>query len=162
MMVMMGGVSLAHAQPAAPARTPAMQYSDASGCAGLFLYAWNGDRSEVLTLRADRDAVPLPDGTTTLNLSPSNEGLAVRVELTAAPRGNLPFCSDAGAAGGETPVVWTATAGVVKIMLKRRPNAPVVPVNVSIDGLVLQTPDGASVKQRRQIRFAAAVADLDR
>ncbi len=148
------------AQPGVPARAPALDYREASGCPGLFLYAWNADRSEVLTVRADRASVKLPDGTTTLNLATTGPGVAVRVEMTA-PRENLPFCSDEGTKDGERPTVWTAVAGTVRIMLKRRPKAAFVPVTVFVNDLVLRAAEGTEVKQRRELRFTAAITDLD-
>lgn len=157
--------SVAHGksvQPNAQAAAPALRFGQASGCAGLFLYTWNEDRTEVLTIRADRATVPLPNGVTTLDLAKAKAGVVVRVEKTSSSRDSLPFCSDESPAVGETPVVWTATAGKIKFTLQRRPNAPFTPVSVLAENLVLRGPSGAEVKQRREIRFSAAVAELDK
>ena len=150
------------AQPNAQPGVPALRFGQASGCAGLFLYTWNEDRTEVLTIQADRPTVPLPDGVTTLDLAKTKAGVVVRVEMTRSPRDSLPFCSDESQPVGDPPVVWRATAGKIKVTLQRRPNAPFTPVSVLAQGLVLHGPGGASVKQRRDIRFSAAVADLDK
>ena len=157
--------SVAHgesAQPGAQPGVPALRFGQASGCAGLFLYTWNDDRTEVLTIRADRATVPLPNGLTTLDLAKNKAGVDVRVEMTRAPRDSLPFCSDESQVAGEPPAVWTAMAGRIKISLQRRPNAPFTPVSVVVENLVLRGSSGAEVKQRREIRFSAAVAELDK
>jgi hypothetical protein len=150
------------AQPGAQPGPPALRFGQASGCAGLFLYTWNDDRTEVLTISADRAAVPLPNGMTTLDLAKTKAGLIVRVEKTRSPRDSLPFCSDESPAAGEPPAVWMATAGKVKISLQRRTGAPFTPLSVLVENLVLSGPGGAEVKQRREIRFSAAVAELDK
>ena len=137
-------------------------YKEASGCAGLFMYAWNDDRSEVLTIKADRNEFKFPDGETTIDIAKAGPGIAVRVEVTPSPRASLPFCSDEGTKSDEQPKVWVAVAGKVKIMLKRRAGAAFQPVNARVDDLVLRSPEGAEVKQRRDIQFTAAVGDFDK
>lgn len=141
---------------------PVLRFSEASGCAGLFLYAWNEDRSEVLTIRLDRANVPLKDGTTTVNLASAPAGVAVRLEVTTTPRESLPFCSDDQAPVREAPAVWTASAGTIKVLIKRRPNAPFNAVSVIVDGLRLTSPGGVELRQRRDIAFTAAIADIDK
>jgi hypothetical protein len=152
-MALAAGSTSLHAQGV----VPTLRFTQASGCGGLFLYAWNDDRSEVLTIRADRNAVKLPDGSTTVGVTAP--GVTVHVEVSG-PRGNLPFCSDEQQSDTDRPVVWTAVAGKIKFTLKRRPGA-FVPVSVAVDDLVIRSPDGAQAKQRRDIRFTAAIADLD-
>src|SRR3954470_12725339 len=120
-----------------PGGMPAFAYREASGCEGLFLYAWNEARSEVLTISVDRSRVKLIDGTTTLNLATAGEGVVVQVELTGRQRETMPFCSDAGQSSQDRPVVWVARAGTLKIIWRPRPHAPVTPVSVMIDDLVL-------------------------
>jgi hypothetical protein len=139
---------------------PAFSYIEASGCEGLFLYAWNDARSEVLTIRVDRSRVKLADGTTTLNLATAGEPVAVQVELTDGRRGTMPFCSEAGQASQDRPAVWVARAGTLKIIWRPRPGALVTPVSVMIDDLVVASPAGAEARSKRTIRFTAAVSDL--
>ncbi len=138
---------------------PAFAYIEASGCEGLFLYAWNEPRSEVLTLRVDRNRVKLADGTTALNLGTVGDAVVVRVELTAAPRGTMPFCSEAGQATDDQPSIWTAKAGTVKIDYRRRPGATRTPVMVALENLVIAAADGRELRARRIIRFTAVLAD---
>ena len=162
-VVVLGGAASGRpAQSSAQPGVPSLRFGQASGCAGLFLYTWNENRTEVMTIRADRATVPLQNGLTTLDLAKATAGVVVRIEMTRSPRDSLPFCSDEGPVIGEQPVVWTATAGRIKVMLQRRPNAPFTPVSVQAENLVLRGPGGAEVKQRREIRFSAAVAELDK
>jgi hypothetical protein len=162
--LLMVSIALDHAraQSRTPPGTPSLRYKEASGCAGLFMYAWNDDRSEVLTIKADRNEFKFPDGETTIDIAKAGPGIAVHVEVTPGPRASLPFCSDEGTKSDEQPKVWVAVAGKVKIMLKRRAGAAFQPVNARVDDLVLRSPEGAEVKQRRDIQFTAAVGDFDK
>jgi hypothetical protein len=141
---------------------PSLAFIEASGCEGLFLYAWNEGRSEVLTIRVDRHSVKLVDGTTTLNLAAAGEGVAVHVEVTRGRRETMPYCSEAGAgqSSDEPPAIWTARAGSLKIVFRRRGAGAVTPVSVTLDDLVLASPEGAESRSKRTIRFTAAVFDL--
>jgi hypothetical protein len=138
---------------------PSFAYIEASGCEGLFLYAWNEPRSEVLTLRVDRNRVKLAEGTTTLNLPTAGDAVAVRVELTAGSRGTMPFCSEAGQATADQPAIWTAKAATIKIDFRQRPGANRTPVMVAIENLVITSPDGRELRARRTIRFTAVLAE---
>jgi len=160
--IVIGAVDLGRAQSRSPASTPTFRYREASGCAGLFLYAWNDDRSEVLTIKADRDQFKFPDGETSIDIAKAGPGITVRVEQTQNPRGSLPFCSDESAGGGEPPKVWVATSGKVKVMLKRRAGAAFQPVSVQVDDLTVRSPEGTQARQRRDIQFTAAIADFDK
>jgi hypothetical protein len=146
------------AQRSAGEAVPSFAYIEASGCEGLFLYAWNEPRSEVLTLRVDSNRVKLADGTTALNLVTAGEAVTVRVELTAGSRGTMPFCSEAGQAADDQPSIWTATAGTVKIDYRQRPGATRKPVMVTIENLVITAPDGRELRAKRTIRFTAVLA----
>jgi hypothetical protein len=139
---------------------PSFSYIDASGCEGLFLYAWNEPRSEVLTIRVDRSRVKLVDGTTTLNLVTAGEGVAVQVELTNGRRGTMPFCLEASQASDDRPSIWIARGGNLKIVYRARANALITPVSVFLDNLVLASPEGTEARARRTIRFTAAVAGM--
>jgi hypothetical protein len=140
--------------------SPSFAYIEASGCEGLFLYAWNEPRSEVLTLRIDRNTVKLAQGTTALNLATTGDGVAVRVEVTASPRGTMPYCSAAGQSTGDQPSIWTAKAGIVRIDLRKRAGTAITPVMVTLDDLIITSPEGRELRARRTIRFTAVIADL--
>jgi hypothetical protein len=139
---------------------PSFSYVEASGCEGLFLYTWNEARSEVLTIRVDGHGVKLVDGSTTFNLATAGEGVAVQVELTGARRGTMPYCSEAGQSSDGPPSIWIARAGILKIAFRRRANAPVTPVSVVLDNLVLASPEGTEIRSKRTIQFTAAVAGM--
>jgi hypothetical protein len=139
---------------------PSLAYIEASGCEGLFLYAWNAARTEVLTVRVDRSRVALADGATTFNLMTAGDAVAVRIELTGARRETMPYCSESGQASGDRPSIWLVKGGTLKVMFRRRAAAPVTPVSVMLDDLVLVSPDGVATRGRRTVRFTAAIAEL--
>jgi hypothetical protein len=146
--------ALAGVEAAAP---PGFQYYEASGCGGLILYAWNEARTEVLVVRVNQDRIHLPNGETELTIAPANTDLQVSVEVTDRARDDFPYCS--GESSAAAPEVWSAASGRVKLVVNRRPNAVISPVSVLIDRLVLAGANGAEVKQRGSVRFAAAIAD---
>jgi hypothetical protein len=140
--------------------SPSFSYVEASGCDGLFLYAWNEARTEVLTIRVDRGTVSLVDGTTTVNLATTSDGVAVQAELTAARRETMPYCSEADQSNADRPSIWRASAGILKLVSRRRAQVMVTPVSVILENLVLAGPDGAETRSKRTIHFTAAVSDL--
>ena len=71
-------------------------------------------------------------------------------------------CSDENPQGDVIPVVWSAVAGTVKFIIKRRPAAAFAPVSVQVENLVLRSPTGTEMKQRRDIQLTAAVGDIDK
>jgi hypothetical protein len=137
-----------------------LTFIEASGCDGLFLYAWNEGRSEVLTIRVDRSRVKLVDGTTTLNLATAGEDVVVQVEATAGRRESMPYCSESGQSNDVAPSIWTGGAGTLKIVFRRRAPGTVTPISVTLDDLMLTSPEGVEMRTRRTIRFTAAVFDL--
>jgi hypothetical protein len=75
----------------------------------------------------------------------------------------MPYCSEAGQSSNDRASTWNAVAGSLKIAFRRRASTsvtPVTPVTVTIDDLVLTSPQGVEVRSRRTIRFTAAIADL--
>lgn len=145
------------AQPA-PVSAPTLQFREASGCGGLLLYTWNDERTEVLLIRIDQALVKLPDGATAFQL-PSSAGVTVQLEVTDDPRDDFKYCSDDKGPPGPAPMTWNAMSGKLKVMVRRRPKAAFSPVSVEIDRLVLRGPAGRELKQRRDIRFTAAIGD---
>jgi hypothetical protein len=137
---------------------PSLQFHEASGCGGLLLYTWNDERTEVLLVRIDQTRVKLPDGATDFEL-PSNAGVTVQLEVTGMPRDDFPYCSEEKRPSEPSPMIWKAVSGKIKVMVRRRPKATFSPVSVEIDRLVLRGDSGPEVKQRRDIRFTAAIGD---
>lgn len=139
-------------------QAPTLQFREASGCGGLVLYAWNDERTEVLLIRIDQSRVKLPDGSTDFEL-PSSAGVTIQLEVTETPRDDFPYCSSEKRSAGAVPALWTAVSGKLKVMVRRRPKATFSPISVEIDRLVVRGPTGVELKQRREIRFTAAIGD---
>lgn len=153
-VVALGGASRA----SVAAAEPGFQFREASGCEGLTLYTWNDERTEVLILTIDQSRIALPNGESTFGLGPASEGVAVRVEVTDAPRDDFPYCSSEQGTPVR-PILWTAASGRVRVTVARRPRAPFSPVTVQLERLVLNGPAGAQVAQRKEVRFTAAIGD---
>lgn len=139
-------------------RQPTFTYAEASGCEGLLVYAWNEERTEVLTVRVDRRAVPLRSGTTTFRLEKEPGRAHVQVEVTDQERTNMQFCAQQPTTTSDRPMVWVAESGTLKIMMSPRRGVPFASVSVSLDDLVVRGPDRAEARSRRDITFTAAVA----
>jgi len=147
------------AAQATPPTGPTLQFREASGCGGLLLYTWNEARTEVLVIRIDQAKVTIKNGSTDLEIGPANPDVTAELEVTDTPRESFPYC-DEGTRATDRPVTWKVLAGKVKLIVKRRPKAAFTPVSVGVDRLVVQSPDGQQIKQRRDIQFTAAVGDL--
>lgn len=121
------------------------------------MYAWNDERTEVLMVRVDSASVPLRRGTTSFHLDRAPAGVDVRVELTPEERSNMQFCSTEG---GRTDAAtsWTARSGTLKVTMTPRPGVPFTPVTISLEDLVVGSPNGGRARARRDITFTAAVA----
>ena len=138
---------------------PSLQFNEASGCGALLLYTWNEARTEVLVIRIDQSQVKIKDGSTDLEIGPAGSPVTAELELSDAARDSFPYCEE-GAKPTEKLVIWKALSGRVKVIVKRRPKAPFTPVNIGVDRLLVQGPNGEQVKQRRDIQFTAAISEV--
>jgi len=108
------------AQPRVPLafpRAPAFRYIDADGCADLFVFAWSADGAEVLTVRADRDAVPLSIAAPrTFDLSAAGADLEVVARVSNRAGYDWGLCTDVrGVQIGDEDEAWRAVSGLLTI-----------------------------------------------
>lgn len=138
---------------------PQLNFHEASGCGALVLYTWNEARTEVLILRIDQSRVTIKNGSTDLEIGPAGSPVTAELEVSDNPFESFPYCEE-GNKTSENRGFWPVLSGKVKVIVKRSPGRPFTPVNVGIDRLVVQVPNGQQIKQRRDIQFTAAVAEL--
>ena len=139
---------------------PQLNFHEASGCGALVLYTWNEARTEVLVLRIDQSRVKIKDGATNLEIGPAGSPVTAELEVSDNPFESFPYCDEDAKTSTANRGFWPVLSGKVKVIVKRSPGRPFTPVSVGIDRLVAQAPNGDQVKQRRDIQFTAAVAEL--
>lgn len=150
-------------QPLDEHRRPSLAYSAeaAGGCGNVFVYGWGADRSEVITVRADRELLQTPTGGT-LDLAKQIVGLEVRIHLY--PRATrLPFCTDVGTPG-LVEEVWRATRGTVTVQLVpgvfpvRAPH--LARATIQVAGAQFVSTTGVRVDQTQPIILTAIVGGM--
>ena len=142
-------------------RRPSLAYSaDASdGCGNAFVYGWTADRTEAITVRADKDLLQIFTGGT-FDLATQTVGLDVRLHVYGRAMGSLPFCTDVGM-GDIVEEVWRPTRGTVTIQLLpaglpvRAPGRSRATIRLS--GAQFVSPAAVRVDQTQPITLTAIV-----
>ena len=102
-------------------RSPSMAYADADGCGGIFVYGWSDDRTEMITVRADKQLLGLSTAPASFDLARQTSTIEAIIHVYALPRRDGQFCSDAGspvpAGPGGLDEQWRAVAGTITIEL---------------------------------------------
>jgi hypothetical protein len=141
-------------------RTPSLSYADAGGCGHVFVYGSSEDRTEIITVSADKVLLQLSTLPQTFDLATQLNGLEVIVHVYERPA-RPEFCNDLhrpGAAVAEE--TWRATRGTITIEL----TAPGVGTGsftyratVRIVGAEFVNASGTRVRQERPITLSAIV-----
>jgi hypothetical protein len=140
-------------------RTPSLSYADANGCGHVFLFGWSEDRTEFITVRADKDVLQLSTTPQTFDAASQQNGLEVMLHVYERPT-HSQFCTDIGmpAVPEET---WRATRGTITIELTapgvRTPSPFMYRATVRIVGAEFVNPSGTRVRQERPITLTAIV-----
>jgi hypothetical protein len=140
-------------------RAPSLAYADGDGCGHVFVYGWSEDRTEAITIHADRELLA-PSEPRTFELASRPPGIEVLVHVYDRPVRSWPFCScvvDPSLAK-ET---WTAVAGSITV----EPEPRVVGANrasdyratVRVRGLEIVSSRGIRVKQVQPLALTAIV-----
>lgn len=100
-------------------RPPAFRYVDADGCANLFAFAWSADGAEVLTVRADRQALQLSTSAPrTFDLSAAGPDLEVEARVSNRAGYDWGLCTDVqGLQHGDEDETWRAVSGRLTIQI---------------------------------------------
>jgi hypothetical protein len=112
----------AMAPPRAPLvfpRPPAFRYVDADGCADLFAFARSADGAEVLTVRAERDALQLSTAAPrTFDLSAAGPDVEVEARVSNRAGYDWGLCKDhRGLEHGDEDQMWRAVSGLLTIQI---------------------------------------------
>jgi len=142
---------------------PALRFSDADGCGDASVYGWSDDRTEVITIRADKDVLGLSTAPRTFDLATPPPGLEVQVLVYQRPVRSWPFCTDVHMDAGPVET-WKAIGGSVTIEL----TPPVVRahlpkayrVTIRIIGLEVVNTKGVRARQLQPLTFIAIVGRM--
>jgi hypothetical protein len=112
----------AMARPRAPLvfpRPPAFRYVDADGCADLFAFAWSAGGAEVLTVRAEREALQLSTAAPrTFDLSAAGPDVEVEARVSNRAGYDWGLCKDyRGLEHGDEDATWRAVSGLLTIQI---------------------------------------------
>ena len=98
-------------------RSPSMAYADADGCGGIFVYGWSDDRTEMITVRADKQLLGLSTTPASFDLARQTAAIEAVIHVYALAKGNGQFCSDVGSpiptGPGGLDETWRAVAGTI-------------------------------------------------
>jgi hypothetical protein len=141
-------------------RAPQLTYSDADGCGSIFVYGWSADRTEAITIRADKDVLGLSTRARTFQLASVSSTLQVAVHMFGGARRSWPFCTDVGEPGlGKE--AWTAVAGTVTIELSPTGTDARMPsgyrATIRIVGAEFLSTAGVRIRQTQPITLSALV-----
>jgi hypothetical protein len=141
-------------------RNPAMTYTDADGCGNTFTFGWSDDRTEAITVRADRDLLQLSTTAKTFDVAAQRSGLEIALHLYDRPLREWPFCTDVGRSGLHEEI-WRATRGTITIELSQpggRVRAPFLyRAAIRISGAEFVNDSGVRVREVLPITLTALV-----
>jgi hypothetical protein len=141
-------------------RTPALNCSDADGCGNVSVYGWSADRTEAITLRADKNALQLSTAARTFDLASQGIDFELLVHVFGRAVRSWPFCTDVRFLESP-PETWRATDGTVTIELSppgvvaRSPH--LYRATIRIAGAEFVNATGGRVRQVRPITLSAIV-----
>jgi hypothetical protein len=141
-------------------RPPALNYSDGEGCADLFVYAWSPDRTEALTVRANKTNLQLSTTPKSFDLSISSPDLEIAAQVFERPRRSWPFCTDVFM-NNDRWETWRAVGGFATIELSpqgiRRRQQNFYRATVRLTGAEFIGPSGVRIKQSHPITITVGV-----
>jgi hypothetical protein len=144
-----------------PDRPPALAYADAEGCGNVFVYGWSADRTEAITVRADKDALGLSTTPRTFDIAQHQGGLELAVHVFESPQRRWPFCTHVRMESPDVQERWIATAGAVTIALSPpeiRVRSPhLYRATIHIVGAEFVSATGVRVRQMQPITLMALV-----
>ena len=144
-------------------RAPALIYADADGCSNLFVYGRSADRTEAITIRADKEILGLTTAARTFDFASQHSNLELLVHVYGRPVRSWPFCTDAPMSMGPRET-WRATRGTVTIELSPpgvgAPTPSAYRATIRIAGAEFVSASGVRVKQVQPITLTAIVGWL--
>jgi hypothetical protein len=144
-------------------RNPSLAYQAAEGCGNVFVFGWSADRTEAITIHADKELLRLSTVPLAIDSATHKNDLNVTVHTYERPLRSWPFCTDV-VMGGNPEDTWTMVRGTVTITLsplgviKRAPGF--YRATIQITGGQFMSSSGASVEQTRPITLTAVVGGM--
>jgi Sel1 repeat len=139
-------------------RKPTLAYSGSQGCGEVLVYGWSSDRSEAISIHADKNLLNLTATPRTFDAATHQSDLTVALHLYDRPSQSRQFCSDVGT--DEPESTWRLTTGAVTITLepapsKRSPDA--LRATIRIMGAEFISPSGARIEHPQPITLTAVI-----
>jgi hypothetical protein len=140
-------------------RPPSLTYVDAEGCGYFQLVGLTPQRDEVIVVRADAQALAVPTGGATFDLSRASSNITIEVYVYDKPQRHLNFCTDVimHEENAIDPQVWRATAGAVSVVLSTPGTRSGPRATVTLTDVVFRNSAGTIVKVSSAIRLSAVV-----
>ena len=146
-------------------RPPSMDYADADGCGGIFVYGWSDDRTEMITVRADKQLLNLSTTPATFDFARQTGTIEAVIHVYALPKGDGQFCSDVGKPILPGPAgldeTWRAVAGTITIELSppgvRARSPRLYRASIRLTNAEFVNGSGARVRQAQPITLSAIV-----
>lgn len=141
-------------------RPPNFAYPQMEGCGAIFLAASSEDRTEAISVNADRMLLDLSTAPRTFDLATMPNGLDVKLHIYDRPVRQKMFCTDVRELPGPEEETWRAVAGFATIELgapvNRRQAWP-YPATVRITGAEFVNAGGGRVRQTQPLTLSALV-----
>jgi hypothetical protein len=143
-------------------RAPAWTYADSDGCGAVFVYGWSADRTEVISVAADKGILQLSTAPRTFEIAAQTSGLTVKVHVYDRPKRSFQFCTDVlSNVIGEREETWTATRGTITVELSPPGRLARMPwayrATIRIAGAEFVSSSGARVTLARPITLTGVV-----
>jgi hypothetical protein len=147
-----------------PRRVPSLSYASSDGCGDIFLYAFTADRSETISIRADRSALELSTTPRSFDVALQPLALAVSVHVYEQPRRDGSLCSHLSPSPGVVSETWRAVAGRVTIELSppgiRARSPSLYRATIRLDGAEFLDSSGRRHRQTTPIVLSAVVGSM--
>jgi hypothetical protein len=139
-------------------RPPTLAYAGSEGCGGVFVYGWSADRSEAISIAADKRLLNLTASPRTFDAATYQSDLTVTLHVYDRPLQSWQFCSDVRMDRPES--TWRLVTGTVTISLEPAPSkrSPLATrAIIRITGAQFISPSGTRIQHPQPITLTAVI-----
>ena len=144
-----------------PSRLPSLSYTTSDGCGSMLLYAFTADRSEAISIRADRSELQLSTTARSFDVALHPLALTVNVQVYEQPRRDGALCNHHSPSPDVISETWRAVAGRVTIELSppgvRARSPSLYRATIRLDGAEFIDSSGRRHRQTAPIVLSAVV-----
>lgn len=145
-----------------PERPPSFRYAASDGCANLQVFGWSADRTELVSVRLDRERLPATTEPVLVDLSAAGPDADVAIDVFDRAQRQWPHCQEDVLDQAERrQETWRAVSGVASVTLSepgiRAAHPQQYQATVQIQDAEFIGPSGARVRATRAITLTAVV-----